>query len=120
MLSTNSRPYTNIWVGKTEGTADAPSRHLYVVHIFPLPSFNHVPSQTAYAAWLLDAAWLKYIQDYRLTLIIVIENVTNGDSESSHENGESRGLDFTKFSSLISFSVTHTTVILFINNVHSN
>ena len=53
VLGTRSGHNAKNWVGETEGITDVPWHHLHVVHIEPLYSFEHVPSQTTYAVRLL-------------------------------------------------------------------
>ena len=54
VLGTSLEPYANIWVGEAEGTTDVSCNHLQVAHVTGLYSFERIPSQTSYAARLLD------------------------------------------------------------------
>ena len=40
-----SRPYINIWVGKTEAHNVSSLQHIRVAHVAPLNSLEHVPNQ---------------------------------------------------------------------------
>ena len=53
-IDTSSGPCKDIWVGETAWTPDVFWYHLYVFHIAPLYSFEHVPSQTTHVVRLLD------------------------------------------------------------------
>ena len=49
-----SGPYAKICVGKR--TTDVSSHHLYVVHVNPLYSCEHLPRQTTHSVRLLDCS----------------------------------------------------------------
>ena len=53
-IDISSGPCKDIWVAETAWTPDVFWYHLYVFHIAPLYSFEHVPSQTTHVVRLLD------------------------------------------------------------------